>query len=125
MSLLNLSRSNEFDQQDRDQLLVQKIEQISVALDNLAALRQPPQRTYDLEGNETTDLVQFDAEQRAYDAEYAAMRDQILSNGGTDFSAGIAIAGHNPPTVDRDALTACLKVTLQIGHSIKWFNGIP
>lgn len=110
--------------QQRDELLVAKIQQVSVALDNLAAL-QPPEHQYDEEGNDITDPAQFDLDQTAYEQAYAALRESILTSGGRDFTIGIALAGYDPATVPQAGLTACLTVTLQIATCNKWLAGIP
>lgn len=106
--------------QQRDELLVAKIQQISVGLDNLAAL-QPPQHEYDEEGNDITDPAVI----AAYEQAYAALRESILTSGGRDFTIGIALAGYDPATVPQAGLTACLTVTLQIATCNKWLAGIP
>lgn len=97
-----------------------KIEQVSVGLDNLAAL-VPPTPEYDEEGNDITDPALI----AAYEADYAALRTSIITTGGSDFTTGIALAGYNLETIPQNGLTACLKVTLQILYTLKWAEDIP
>lgn len=98
-----------------------KIQQVSVALDNLAAIPQPVPE-YDEEGNPTP-AYQDALDQ--YNADYGTLRDSIIAAGGSDFSVGIALAGYDPATIYQAGLTACLKVTLQILYTLKWAEDIP
>lgn len=96
-----------------------KLEQIRVALDNLAAL-VPPTHVYDEEGNDITDPALI----TAYEEAYAALRLSIITAAGPDFSIGISLTGYDPTTISQVALVACLTTTLQIGHTLKWYYDI-
>ena len=94
-----------------------KLEQIRVALDNLAAT-QPPELVYDEEGNDITDPAVI----AAYEQSYGDLRQRIFDSAGADFSTGVSLAGHDTTTIKHPALVACLVNALQIGHTLKWFS---
>ena len=76
--------------------LLVRLEQIRVALDNLAAL-VPPTYVYDEEGNNITDPALI----TAYEEAYAALRLSIITAAGPDFSTGISLTGYDPAGTQR------------------------
>lgn len=92
------------------QTIALKIEQISRALDSLAAL--PPQ-LYDAEGYPLPG---------PYDTEYPIARSAILQAGGRDFHTALALGGYDPDTIPEPALRASLVTCLQLAYNTRWLH---
>jgi hypothetical protein len=93
--------------------LALKIEQISGALDSLAAL--PPQE-FDEEGNPIPG---------PFDVEYPIARDSIVQAGGPDFQTGLALTGYDPASIPLLALRASLVSCLQFAYTTRWLQTPP
>lgn len=52
--------------------------------------------------------------------DYPALRDSIVGQGEAGFARGIALAGYDPLTIERDTLRACLVNVLQIAYACAW-----
>lgn len=64
------------------------------------------------------------------DEDYPALRESIINHGElvdlpvpyNPFASGIRLAGHDPLTIERDALRACLVIVLQIAYANAWLS---
>lgn len=64
------------------------------------------------------------------DEDYPALRENIINHGElvdlpavyNPFDLGIRLAGHDPLTIERSALRACLTITLQIAYANAWLS---
>lgn len=64
------------------------------------------------------------------DEDYPALRESIINHGElvdlpvpyNPFVLGIRLAGHDPLTIERDSLRACLVTVLQIAYANAWLG---
>lgn len=64
------------------------------------------------------------------DEDYPALRESIINHGEladlptpyNPLELGLRLAGHDPLTIERDALRACLTITLQIAYANAWLQ---